>query len=104
MHTTTATFHQTAQAVQADVVDTTDRIPLTADALQHLLQAPRTRVSDRVAMRLGLWLILWGSRAPRRNRETAADQALRANRIRATVLAEHERVQAHLALYGPRRF
>lgn len=55
-------------------------------------------------MRLGLWLILWGSRAPRRNRETAADQALRANRIRATVLAEHERVQAHLALYGPRRF
>lgn len=52
----------------------------------------RTAVLDRAAMRVGLWLVLWGSR------HTEDDAALRRHRrhaFRVHQRARHEAVQAH---------
>ena len=54
--------------------------------------AGRTSLLDRAAMRVGLWLVLWGSR------HAAEDAALARHRrhaFRAHQRARHEAVQAH---------
>ena len=56
-------------------------------------RAPRTALADRIAMRIGLWLMLWGTR-PQYIRRDEAEALLERRRL----------LQAHLTLgqTGPR--
>ncbi|GAB2507176.1 hypothetical protein GCM10027064_00850 [Microbacterium petrolearium] len=56
-------------------------------------RAPRTALADRIAMRIGLWLTLWGTR-PQYIRRDEAEALLERRRL----------LQAHLTLgqTGPR--
>lgn len=54
--------------------------------------ARRTTALDRAAMRVGLWLVLWGSR---HSADSAAQKRHRRHAFRAHQRARHQAVQAH---------
>lgn len=98
MHTITSTSDTATQTIRPAVVDTNDRIPRAADALRLALAAQRVRLFDRVAMRVGLWLVLQGARPRQAASGFAAERALRVQRIHTTI-RDHEQTLAHHAPY-----
>jgi hypothetical protein len=77
-----------------------DRIVATAAAETTYVTIPpgRTSVIDRAAMRLGLWLLLWG----RHRSERRVDPDVHARRLLAAhVRAEHDRIVAHATAIRP---
>jgi hypothetical protein len=55
----------------------------------------RPTVIDRAAMRVGLWLLLWGRR---RSQRRAPHEIHARQQLAARVLAEHDRAIAHATM------
>ncbi|WOF21610.1 hypothetical protein N8K70_09400 [Microbacterium betulae] len=66
-------------------------------------RTPRTSTADRLAMRIGLWLLLWSTR-PSDDRESA-ERAHAARLVADATRAEHDVAVARAqSLYGAHRF
>lgn len=79
-----------------------DRVVTSASAetTHPPLPPGRTSVIDRTAMRVGMWLLLWGRhRSQRRVRLDAYARMRLAERVRA----EHDRAMAHFVFDRPIR-
>lgn len=91
-HTTLTTDRRDAlvQGSEAQAVRTSHP-PQPPDRIVQALQqrAARTSLPDRVAMRIGLWLVLWGTRPARRDRSAIDPRDLREAFLERTI-REHQ--------------
>ncbi|MCC4907106.1 hypothetical protein [Microbacterium sp. cx-59] len=72
-----------------------------AEATHPPMPLGRTTLIDRTAMRLGMWLLLWGRH--RSQRRGAADDVYARMRLAADTRAEHDRALAHFVFDRPIR-
>ncbi|MFT4235159.1 MAG: hypothetical protein QM607_09200 [Microbacterium sp.] len=69
---------------------------LTATLTAELAtRTPRTALGDRIALRIGLWLLLWGSRPAAHRRRLSDEQA----RLHAAITTRREELRADAARY-----
>jgi len=76
-----------------------NHLPAPPDTLQLTLHTRRTALPDRIAMRLGLWLIIWSTRTPRPAPTPPEHARLRAHALERS-RREHD--AARRALLSPR--
>jgi hypothetical protein len=96
MSNTTATAHRHDALVQGSEAQAvrTSHPPQPPDSIAKALQnrSARTSLPDRVAMRIGLWLVLWGTRPTRAidaDDQTISRRDSRALRLERALAEQH---------------
>ena len=75
------------------------RLSGVPDTLRLQSRDPRTPVVDRIALHLGVWLLIWGSRTPRLTDDR--ERHARARRV-STANAAREHAYLREVLLAPR--